>query len=114
MQFIIRHDKKNKFKFASLQSEVAQKRLREIHFKNSLETIVLLKGKVHFEKSDAVLEIVRNLSGAWPLLYAFKIVPRFLRDTVYTYVANHRYGWFGKSDSCMVPSAEIRDKFLDY
>ncbi len=114
VQFIIRHDKKNKFEFASLQSEVAQKRLREIHFKNSLETIVLLKGKAHFEKSDAVLEIVRNLSYAWPLLYAFKIVPRFLRDTVYTYIANHRYGWFGKSDSCMVPSAEIRDKYLDY
>ncbi len=114
VQFIIRHDKKNKFVFASLQSDAAQKLLGEIHIKNSLDTIVLLKGQLHFEKSDAVLEIVKNLSGAWPLFFAFKIVPRFLRDAVYTYVAKHRYGWFRKSDSCLVPSAEIRDKFLDY
>ena len=112
VQFIIRHDKKNKFKFASLQSEVAQKRLREIHFKNSLDTIVLLNGTAHFEKSDAVLEIAKHLSGAWPILYAFKIVPRFLRDAVYTYIAKHRYQWFGKSDVCMVPSPKLRHKFL--
>jgi predicted DCC family thiol-disulfide oxidoreductase YuxK len=108
VQFIIRHDKKNKFKFASLQSEFAQNRLSDIHFNNSRETIVLLKGTQHFEKSDAVLEIVKNLSGAWPLLYVFKIIPRFLRDAVYTYIANHRYRWFGKSDVCMLPTESDR------
>ncbi|MBM3427589.1 MAG: thiol-disulfide oxidoreductase DCC family protein [Bacteroidetes bacterium] len=113
VQFIIRHDKKNKFVFTSLQSEVAQKRLREIHFKNSLNTIVLLKGTTHFEKSDAVLEIVKNLSGAWPLLYALKIVPRFLRDALYSIIARNRYRWFGKSEVCIVPSQEISHLFLD-
>jgi predicted DCC family thiol-disulfide oxidoreductase YuxK len=108
VQFIIRHDKKNKFKFASLQSEFAQNRLSDIHFNNSRETIVLLKGTQHFEKSDAVLEIVKHLSGAWPLLYVFKIIPRFLRDAVYTYIANHRYRWFGKSDVCMLPTESDR------
>lgn len=112
VQFIIRHDKKNKFVFASLQLKIAQNRLCDIQFKNSLETIVLLKGTHHFEKSDAVLEIAKHLSGAWPLLYVFKIVPRFLRDAVYTYIAKHRYRWFGKSNACIMPSPELREKFL--
>ncbi len=112
VRFIIRHDKKNKFKFASLQSEIAQKRFSEIHFKNSLETIVLLKGTQHFEKSNAVLEIAKHLSGAWPLLYVFKFIPRLLRDAVYTYIAKHRYRWFGRSDSCLIPSEEMKAKFL--
>ena len=112
VRFIIRNDKKNKFKFASLQSEFAQNRLSEIHFNNSLETIVLLKGTHQFEKSDAVLEIAKHLSGAWPLLYVFKIIPRFLRDGVYTFIAKNRYQWFGKSNSCLMPSPELREKFL--
>lgn len=112
VRFIIRNDKKNKFKFASPQSEFAQKRLSEIQFNNSLETIVLLKGGRHFTKSDAILEITKHLSGAWPLLYVFKIVPRFLRDGVYTFIAKHRYRWFGKSDFCMIPTEDTSHKFL--
>lgn len=112
VQFIIRHDKKNKFKFASLQSEFAQKRLSDNHFNNSQETIFLIKGGRHFTKSDAALEIAKHLAGAWPLLYVFKIIPRFLRDGVYTFISKHRYRWFGKSDSCMIPTADTSAKFL--
>jgi predicted DCC family thiol-disulfide oxidoreductase YuxK len=112
VQFIIRHDKKNRFVFASLQSEVAKKLLNEIQVPSSLETIVLIKGHKHFQKSDAVLEIAKNLSGFWPMVHGFKIIPRFLRDVLYNCVAKNRYTWFGKQNSCTSPSPEIRNKFL--
>ncbi len=113
VQFIIRHDTKNKFVFASLQSEVAQKLLNEIHVKSSQESIILIKGLKHFEKSDAVLEIAKNLSGLWPMVYGFTIIPRFLRDVLYKWVAKNRYTWFGKQESCLSPSPEFRAKFLE-
>ncbi len=113
VQFIIRHDTKNKFVFASLQSEVAQKLVNEIQVKSSLESIVLIKGHKHFEKSDAVLEIAKNLSGLWPMVYGFKIIPRFLRDILYNWIAKNRYTWFGKRDSCASPSPELSAKFLE-
>ncbi len=112
VQFIIRHDKKNKFVFASLQSDVAQKLLNEIHVKSSQESIVLIKGHKHFEKSDAVLEIAKNLSGLWPMVYGFTIIPRFLRDVLYKWVAKNRYTWFGKRESCLAPSPEL-STFID-
>jgi predicted DCC family thiol-disulfide oxidoreductase YuxK len=113
VQFIIRHDKKNKFVFASLQSEVAQKLLNEIHVKSSQESIVLIKGNKHFEKSDAALEIAKNLSGLWPMIYGSKIIPRILRDVLYNWVAKKRYTWFGKRESCLSPSPEFRARFLE-
>jgi predicted DCC family thiol-disulfide oxidoreductase YuxK len=113
VQFIIRHDKKNKFVFASLQSEVVQKLLNEIEVKYSLESIVLIKGDKHFVKSDAVLEIAKKLSGLWPMVYGLKIIPRFLRDILYNWVAKNRYTWFGKRESCLSPSPEFSDKFLE-
>ena len=91
VQFIIRHDKKNKFVFASLQSDLAQKLIDKIQVKYSQESIVLIKGNKHFEKSDAALEIAKNLSGLWPMVYGFKILPRFLRDVLYNWVAKNRY-----------------------
>jgi predicted DCC family thiol-disulfide oxidoreductase YuxK len=113
VQFIIRHDKKNRFVFASLQSEVVKKLLNEIQVPSSLETIVLIKGHKHFDKSDAVLEIAKNLSGFWPMVYGFKILPRFLRDVLYNWVAKNRYTWFGKRNSCLSPSPEFIDKLLE-
>lgn len=112
VQFIIRHDTKNKFVFASLQSEVAQKLLNDIQVKSSQESIVLIKGLKHFEKSDAQLEIAKNLSGLWPMVYGFKIIPRFLRDVLYNWIAKNRYTWFGKRESCLAPSPEL-STFID-
>jgi hypothetical protein len=113
VQFIIRHDKKNKFVFASLQSDLAQKLIDKIQVKYSQESIVLIKGNKHFEKSDAALEIAKNLSGLWPMVYGFKILPRFLRDVLHNWVAKNRYPWFGKRNSCLSPSPELRARFLD-
>jgi predicted DCC family thiol-disulfide oxidoreductase YuxK len=74
---------------------------------------VLIKGENCFTKSDAALEIARNLSGLWPVLYAFKILPRFIRNPVYDWIARNRYRWFGKRETCWLPSDKWKARFLD-
>jgi len=114
VQFVIKHDRKKKFKFASLQSKHAQKLLKSLG-KNttSMQTIMLVDNNRIFEKSNAVLQIARHLSGLWPLLYGFKIVPKIIRDAAYTLVAKNRYYLFGKRESCMLPSPELKGRFID-
>lgn len=112
VQFIIKHDSKKRFTFASLQSASAKQLLTERALVPALETMVFINGNQAYEKSDAALEIARQLDGAWRLLYVLKIVPRFLRDAVYTLVANNRYRLFGKRDSCWLPTPEFQSRFI--
>lgn|SRR5690554_1623709 len=114
INFVIKKDKRNIFKFATLQSETGQTLLNKLKI-DSLETdsIVLVDGEKSYVKSTAALKIARNLSGVYPLLYAFLILPKFIRDRIYDYVAKNRYKWFGKKDSCMLPTPELEAKFLD-
>jgi predicted DCC family thiol-disulfide oxidoreductase YuxK len=114
VQFIIRRDPTGKFQFASLQSPVAQQLLKEANVPHALETIILIRNSLVFERSDAALEIARGLSGAWPLLYGFKIVPRFLRDSVYDWIAKNRYRFFGKRNECMIPTPEWKSRFIEH
>jgi len=113
VNFIIDRDPKKKFLFASLQSAAAKKLLQQYHLPTSnFDSIVLIKeGKV-FEKSNAVLEIVRELGKGWSLFYAFKLLPRFTRDPLYNLIARNRYRWFGKSDQCRVPTKDLISRFL--
>lgn len=113
VQFIIRHDSSVRFHFAALQSDYAKRVLSENGLNpDGLESILLSKeGKVYF-RSDAALEIARELDGLWPLLYAFRIIPPFIRDMVYNGIARNRYRWFGKRDACMIPTPELRDRFI--
>jgi len=114
VQFIIRRDKKSKFRFASLQSEVGQQLLVQISFTfREINTLVYISENKFYSKSTAVLRIMRNLDGAWPLFYGFIIIPRFVRDRVYNFVAARRYKYFGKRESCMIPSAENKGRFLE-
>jgi predicted DCC family thiol-disulfide oxidoreductase YuxK len=114
VDFIIKRDTGNNFLFASLQSEAARSLLKNKSIDlQSIRTIILLKDGKTFYRSDAILEIVRQLSAPWPLLYVFKIVPRFIRDGMYNLVSKHRYNWFGKQDTCRVPSKEERARFLE-
>lgn len=113
VNFVIKRDKKNIFKFAPLQSEIG----RELTSKFSIDTskvdsIILIDGEKHYEKSSAALYIAKNLSGAYPLLFGFMIMPKFIRNAVYDYIARNRYKWFGKKDSCMIPTKELKSKFL--
>lgn len=83
------------------------------HEFSEMDSIILIKEGNIFVKSDAALGIARHLSGIWPVLYGLRIFPRYLRNVVYDLVANNRYKWFGKKDACMIPTPEIRSRFIE-
>lgn len=110
---IIRHDKKNRFKFTALQSETGKKLLAK-HSIDSTKTdsIILIENDSAFIKSTAILKISKHLSGIYPFAYGFIIIPTFIRNFVYDFIARNRYKWWGKKDSCMIPTQEVKAKFL--
>lgn len=111
--FIIKKDSKNKFKFAALQSEVGQELVDRFHIDtDKTDSIILIDEEKAYIKSTAALRIAKELNGGWPLLYGFMILPNFLRNWVYDWVAKNRYRWFGKQESCMIPTPELKGKFL--
>ena len=113
VNFIIDHDKKNEFRFASLQSEAGQILLKKFDLNtNDFDSIILVDNGKHYERSSAVLKIVKKFPGLWKLLYLFIIVPKPFRDFVYDIIADNRYKWFGKKESCRVPTPELKEKFL--
>ena len=109
INFVIKRDKKNVFKFATLQSEYAKNLGLD---PSKMDSIVLIDGGNRYSKSSAALHIAKYLSSGYPLLYAFMVLPKFLRDWVYDYIAKNRYKWFGKKESCMIPTPELQEKFL--
>lgn len=111
VNFVIDRDRSRNFRFAALQSEVGG-RLCENRAHDIPDSIVLIENDVVHVKSDAVLRIARQLDGAWPLLALFRLVPRSVRDLVYDFVARHRYRWFGKRDTCRVPTPDLQSRFL--
>jgi predicted DCC family thiol-disulfide oxidoreductase YuxK len=113
VKFIVRRDAHYRFRFASLQSESGRKIVEE-HGKNPADrdTILLLQDGKLYDRSTAALRIARALTGPWPLLFAFIVVPVFVRDIVYRLIANNRYRWFGKTETCMIPTPDIRARFL--
>jgi len=113
VQFVIKRDTKNLFQFASLQSEYATEALAKFNLEPQHgDSIVLLENDKVYQRSTAALRVARRLKGLWPMLYAFIIVPRFIRDAIYNYIAKNRYKWFGKKESCWVPTPELKEKFL--
>tara|TARA_B110000240_G_scaffold186415_1_gene223037 strand:- start:497 stop:907 length:411 start_codon:yes stop_codon:yes gene_type:complete len=114
VQYVIKHDRHNKFKFASLQSDAAKEILLQFNENNSdLNSIILIDNNKIFKKSLAVLRLLKILGGVYTLLYIFIIIPKPLRDWVYDYIAKNRYKWYGKKDSCMIPTKELKNKFID-
>jgi predicted DCC family thiol-disulfide oxidoreductase YuxK len=112
--FIIPRDPYGNIHFASLQSETGHHLLARHRMpENKLDTLVLLEDGKAYVKSTAVLRIVRKLYRLWPLLYVFILVPRPLRDKVYDWIAKNRYRWFGKKEQCMIPTPDIRKRFLE-
>lgn len=114
IQFIIKRDKKQYFRFASLQSETAKEIFKSIDIPlKSMESIVLIENKTVYVQSMAALRIAKKLGGLWPLVYYIgRMLPHSLRDTIYNWVARNRYKWFGKKDSCMLPAPGIQHRFL--
>ena len=113
VQFIIHRDQKSKFRFASLQGEAGQLLMKQIGVPAESQTIVYISDNRFYIKSTAVLRILRGLGGGWLLLFSLIIIPRFLRDLVYDIIAKRRYRYFGKRESCMIPSLEYRERFLE-
>ncbi|MCX6296171.1 MAG: DUF393 domain-containing protein [Bacteroidetes bacterium] len=110
---IIKHDKKNKFKFATLQSEAGKRILSKYIIDYQVyDSIILIENKTVFSKSTAVLKIAKHLGGLYALAFAFIITPTFIRNAVYDFIAKNRYQWFGKKETCMVPTEEIKSKFI--
>ena len=117
VNFIVDRDKQAKFVFASLQSEIGSEILNNYRLSTrhkALDSIVLVKNNRVYVKSRAALEIAKELDGSWPLFYAFIILPPFIRDFFYDLLAKYRYKLFGKSETCRIPTADIRDRFLEY
>ena len=112
VNFVIRNDKKDVFKFAPIQSDFGKIALKKHHI-NSKDTdsIILIDDDNYYIKSSAALYIAKNLSGAYPLLFCFMLVPKFMRNWVYDVVAKNRYKWYGKKENCMIPTPELIDKF---
>lgn len=115
VQFIIKHDKNDLFRFASLQSELGQKLMAERGIDQSeVDSIVLIDpGQAYYVKSTAALEISRHLSGGYSLLKNFLFLPEGVRNSVYDFIAKNRYKWYGKKDACMIPTPDLKAKFLD-
>ena len=115
IQFIIKRDKNNVFRYASLQSELGKKLLAERNIDpEETDSIVLINPDVaYYTKSSAALEISKKLNGFYPVFSVFLILPKFLRDPVYDFIAKNRYQWFGKKENCMIPTEEQKALFLD-
>lgn len=112
-KFIIKRDPAGVFRFASLQSDIGQEFLRQGGLPADLiETVIVVENGAYYTRSAAALRISRRLPFPWPLLYGFIIVPRALRDVIYKWVAKNRYRWFGKDEECMIPTPDIRRRFL--
>lgn len=113
VQFIIKHDPQAIFKFAALQSPAAEKLLQRHPLPpGALESVILIEEHQIFSESDAALRIARRLSGFWSLLHVFIFVPRPIRNAVYRFIARNRYRWFGKQESCMMPTPQLKERFL--
>ena len=114
VNFIIRHDSANYFRFTPLQSEIGQKLLGEYNLnKPDVDSVILIEKGAAYTHSTAALKIAGNLDGNWKVFSIFRFVPRFLRDFGYKTFAKNRYRLFGKKDVCMMPTPEIRARFLN-
>ena len=113
VNFIIRRDPEGVFAFTPMQSELARELTVRFNVPNvGVDTFLLIKNDRCYVFSDAALEISRNLTGLWFLFNVFKIVPRPFRDAAYKLFARNRYKLFGRTEACMVPSDEVRSRFV--
>ena len=112
--FIIEHDPKDEFRFAALQSDIGEELLAKHNIDRSkIDSIILIKEDKAYIKASAALRIAKDLKGLISLVYIFVILPKFITNTIYDFIARNRYDWFGKKDNCMIPTTDLKSKFLD-
>ncbi|MFT3936035.1 MAG: thiol-disulfide oxidoreductase DCC family protein [Chitinophagaceae bacterium] len=114
VQFILKRDKKNQFLFGSLQGETGQAYLKKYNLPaDNFNSFMLVEGEKLYTQSTAALRMLKHIGSAWALFYAFIIVPKFIRDAVYKFIARNRYKWFGKKEACWIPTPALKAKFLE-
>jgi len=113
VQFLLKRDPEGRFRFASLQSEAGRSLMAEHGLDvDALSSVLLIEDGQVWQESSAALRIARHLPGAWKLLRVFAAVPRPLRDAAYRWIARNRYRWFGKTETCWLPTPELKARFL--
>ncbi|EIT83906.1 hypothetical protein A374_17764 [Fictibacillus macauensis ZFHKF-1] len=113
VQFLLRHDRKERMQFGALQSEEGQALLQTYGLpQQEFQSLLVIKDHRIYKKSDAALELVQELGVWWQPMRLFRVVPRPVRDAVYDLIARNRYKWFGKNEHCMLPAPNVRHRFL--
>jgi len=114
VQFMLRIDKKKVFRFASLQGIAGQEMLLKHDMQgNDFKSFVLQEGEKLYTRSTGALRVLKLAGGVWSLLYAFIIIPPFIRDAIYNFISRRRYQWFGQKTECWLPSPELKQRFLE-
>lgn len=115
VQFVIKHDKNDQFRFIALQSDLGQKIIAHIGINTKhIDSVILYRpGIAYYYKSNAALEIAKSLGGFFHFGTLFRIIPTTLRNSMYDYIAKNRYQWYGKKQNCMVPTFALKSKFLE-
>jgi len=114
VQFVIQHDKKDVFRFVALQSELGQQILKHIGINPiNIDSVILYEpGIAYYYKSDAALQIAKNLGGFFHFGTFFRFIPTGISNKLYDYIAKNRYKWYGKKETCLIPTLELKSKFL--
>lgn len=116
VQFVIKRDPQAHFRFAPLQSDLAKQLLANdpaSAANGDLASVILIESGKIYHRSTAALRIAAHLNAAWPLLSALRLIPRPLRDAAYNFIAQHRYQWFGKQETCQLPTPAQQNRFLE-
>ena len=115
VQFVIKHDNSDQFRFVALQSDLGQKIIAHIGINSkNIDSVVLYEpGVAYYYKSNAALQVAKNLGGLFHLGTVFRIIPTTLRNALYDYVAKNRYSWYGKKPQCLMPTPDLKAKFLE-
>lgn len=113
VQFVIERDPESRFRFASLQSDYAKKYFSDRpEFIQEVSTVLLVENGQLYSHSDVALQMTKYFGALWPTLQVFKVIPKSLRDNIYNWIAKNRYRWFGKSEVCMIPTPDLKARFL--
>lgn len=114
VNFTLKRNTKADIRFAPMQSEAGQKLLQQYNLPvDDMQSFIFIEAGIVYKQSTAALKVCRHLKGIWPMCYGFMIVPKFIRDGIYSWIAKNRYKWFGVQQACMIPTPEVRARFLN-
>ena len=112
VDFVIQRDPKGVFVFGSIQSDEGEELLKDLGIEKGLKTVIYIEENKIYTESTAALKIIRKLNGLWPFFYIFILIPPFMRNGIYRWIARNRYKWFGKRSACRLPEGAFKERFL--